>query len=84
MELEQFIKSLSPEVYKNLCTAVELGRWPDGRLVSKEQREYSIQAIIYFEDLHNIPETERVGYMQDRCKSEKKKDLDHKGFELKL
>lgn len=84
MELEQLIKSLSPEVYQNLRTAVELGRWPDGRLVSKEQREYCMQAIIYFENIHNVPETERVGFMQDRCKSEQKKDVEHKGVELKL
>lgn len=84
MELEQLIKSLTPEVYQNLRRAVELGRWPDGRLVAKEQREHCMQAIIYFENLHEIPAAERVGYMEDRCQSEQENNVEHKGFELKL
>ena len=84
MEIEQLIKSLTPEVYQNLRRAVELGRWPDGRTVTKDQREYSQQAIIYYEEIHNVAESERVGFMPDRCKSEQKKEEEHKGFELKL
>ena len=84
MELEKLIKSLTPEIYQNLRSAVALGRWPDGRTVSKEQREYSMQAIIYYEEMHNVPETERVGYMEQRCKSQQRKEVEHKGYELKL
>ncbi|MFY9179202.1 MAG: DUF1315 family protein [Venatoribacter sp.] len=87
MEFEQFVKNLTPEVYFNLRSAVELGYFPDGRPVTKEMRQNCIQAIIYYEDVHNIPAEERVGYMEDKCKSAQKKEQEaptHKGYELKL
>lgn len=85
MELEQFIKNLTPEVYFNLRSAVELGYFPDGRVLTKSMREHCIQAIIYFEEIHNMPAQERVGYMEDKCAStQKKSEPTHKGYELKL
>ena len=35
MTLDELIQSLTPEMYQNLRTAVELGRWPDGRRLEK-------------------------------------------------
>lgn len=87
MEFEQFVKNLTPEVYFNLRRSVELGYFPDGRKLSAEQRENTLQAIIYFEEIHQIPEHERVGYMEDKCKSQQKPAADapkHQGVELKL
>ena len=44
MTLEQLIKALTPEIYQNLRTAIELGRWPDGRKLEAEQRELCMEA----------------------------------------
>lgn len=51
------------DVYEGLRRAVELGRWPDGRLLTAEQRQTSLQAIIAWETIH-LPEQERAGYIE--------------------
>ncbi|MCH8498558.1 MAG: YeaC family protein [Marinobacter sp.] len=63
MTYEELIERLDPSVYQNLKLAVELGKWPDGRVVSKEQRAICMEAVLYYEKLHDIPEQERVGYI---------------------
>jgi uncharacterized protein len=54
---------MSRDVYESLRRAVELGRWPDGRTLSREQRETSLQAIIAWEQVH-LPEAQRTGYIE--------------------
>ncbi|WP_336367999.1 YeaC family protein [Marinobacter sp. C2H3] len=63
MTYEQLIERLDPTVYRNLRQSLELGKWPDGRPMTKEQRAISLEAVIYYENLHNVPEQERVGYL---------------------
>lgn len=63
MTYEQLIASINPEIYRSLRQAVELGKWPDGRVLSVEQKEICMQAVIYYENQHNVPETERVGFL---------------------
>ncbi|MBO6851188.1 MAG: YeaC family protein [Marinobacter sp.] len=63
MTYEELIERLDPTVYANLRRSLELGKWPDGRKLTPEQREISLEAVIYYENLHNIPETERTGYL---------------------
>ncbi|MEE4251798.1 MAG: DUF1315 family protein [Alcanivoracaceae bacterium] len=53
---------MSREVYQSLRRAVELGRWPDGRPLTAEQRQTSLQAVIAWEAL-NLPEQERTGFI---------------------
>lgn len=62
MDYKQFIESLTPEVYKNLKLAVELGKWPNGKKLTREQMESCLQAVIAY-DHHHKPETMRVGYI---------------------
>ena len=38
MTYEELIKRLDPAVYQSLKRALELGKWPDGRKLSDEQR----------------------------------------------
>ncbi len=66
----QFSQNLSPEVYQNLKRALELGKWPDGKTLSPEQRETCMQAIISYEALH-VAEEERAGYLGQTCQSKK-------------
>ncbi|OFE11501.1 hypothetical protein PHACT_13220 [Pseudohongiella acticola] len=60
--LQDILAMMNPEVHMNLKTAVELGRWPDGRKLSPEQLEYCLQAIIAYEQ-EFLPEQQRVGYI---------------------
>ncbi|WP_150909609.1 YeaC family protein [Marinobacter halotolerans] len=67
MTYEELIKRLDPTVYRNLKQSLELGKWPDGRALTKEQRTICMEAIIYYEEHHQVPKEERVGYL-DRGK----------------
>lgn len=58
----EMIENITPEIYQSLKLAVEIGKWPDGRKLSQEQKELSLQAMIAWE-LQNLPEEERTGYM---------------------
>lgn len=62
MDYHQLIDSMTPEVYRDLKRAVELGKWPDGRRLTPEQREHCLQAVIAWGQ-RNLPERERIGYI---------------------
>lgn len=68
MEIQEIVKTLTPDIYQSMRTAIELGKWADGRKLTPEQRENTIQMVIYYEHLHNIPANERVGHMEDQGK----------------
>lgn len=71
MNIEQLIASMTPAIYKNMKDALELGRWGDGRPVTGEQKSNCLEAMIRYEDLNNIPEVERVGYVDMTNKRKK-------------
>jgi uncharacterized protein len=62
MDYLQLVETMSPEVYRSLKRAVELGKWPDGRTLSARQRQDAMQAIIAWGELH-LSEQERVGFI---------------------
>ena len=70
MDYLNTIKSVTPEIYQSLRRAVELGKWPDGKPVTPEQREHAMQAIIAWGQQH-LPPDQRVGFI----------DKGHKGGE---
>ena len=76
------LAALTPDVVANLKRAVELGKWPDGRRLSDEQRETCMQAVLVWEMQH-LPEEERTGYIDKGTKQEgevcedKEHDHDH-------
>ncbi|MFC0710341.1 YeaC family protein [Azorhizophilus paspali] len=66
---KEMIENITPEIYRSLKLAVEIGKWPDGRKLTQEQKELSLQAMIAWE-IRNLPEEERTGYMgEQKCKS---------------
>lgn len=73
---------ISPEIYQRFRQALELGKWPDGRVVTAEQKEICMEAVLIYEAAQNIAESERVGYI-DRtkktspCGTDKPHDHDH-------
>lgn len=56
------IENITPQIYQSLKLAVEIGKWPDGRKLTQEQKELSLQALIAWE-IKNLPEDQRIGYM---------------------
>lgn len=62
MDLEALLQAITPEMHANLQRAVEIGRWVDGTVLTGEQRELCMQAMIAWE-ARNLPEEERSGYM---------------------
>lgn len=56
------IENITPEIYESLKLAVEIGKWSDGRKLTQEQKELSLQAVIAWE-MQNLPEDQRTGYM---------------------
>jgi len=65
----EMIENITPEIYQSLKLAVEIGKWPDGRKLTQEQKELSLQAMIAWE-VQNLPEEERTGYMgEQHCQS---------------
>ena len=63
MTYQQLIENMSPEIYRNLRRAVELGKWPDGRVLTPEQREVCLQATIAW-GRRNLPPEEQVGHIE--------------------
>lgn len=69
----QMIENITPEIYESLKTAVEIGKWSDGRKLTAEQKELSLQAVIAWE-IKNLPEEQRTGYMgPQECSSKSEK-----------
>ena len=69
MDYQAFVENLSPDVVARLRQGVETGRWPDGRELTPEQKEHSLQAVIAWER-HHLPEEERVGYIDKGRKAD--------------
>ena len=59
---EEMLSVLDDELIKRFKTALELGKWPDGRALTDEQKETCMNAIIVYEHKH-LPEEERTGYV---------------------
>jgi uncharacterized protein YeaC (DUF1315 family) len=62
MDYLELVAVMTPEIYRSLKRAVEVGKWPDGRALTADQRQQTMQAIIAWGELH-LPENERVGYI---------------------
>lgn len=74
MTFERMIQQMTPTIYESLKQAVALRKWPDGQRLSDEQTELCLEAVMRYEIEHNVPESERVGYMQGSCKSQSPSD----------
>lgn len=62
MDVAKFTQALTPEIIENFKTAIEIGKWPDGKKLTKEQLETCMQAVIAYEHQH-LQEQERTGYV---------------------
>ena len=62
MDIDQVLQALTPDVYEKLKMAVEIGKWPDGRKLTAEQKATCLQAVITYDSQHK-PEDERIGFI---------------------
>jgi uncharacterized protein YeaC (DUF1315 family) len=69
MNFQHLLDHITPEIHQNLKRAVEIGKWPDGRALTPEQRALSLQAVIAYEAGH-VQEHERVGFIDRSSKAE--------------
>lgn len=69
MDKQTILESLTPEVVDKFRMAIELGKWPDGRKLSAEQRETCMQAVMVWEHEHLSP-AERTGYIHKPVKED--------------
>ena len=68
-DFQTMIDNINPETYISLKESLELGKWPDGTRLTREQKELTMMAIIAWEQ-KNLPEEERSGYLGgDQCRS---------------
>lgn len=59
---QEVIAQMPEEVYLRLKTAVEIGKWPDGIVLTAEQKASSLQAVLMWQALHvDDPEHMSVG-----------------------
>jgi uncharacterized protein YeaC (DUF1315 family) len=74
MTVDELIKAMTPDMYRNMKSALELSRWPDGRKMEKDQKPLCMEALIRYENIIDLPAEQRIGYMEAACKSSKDDD----------
>ena len=57
-EVALLLQSMNQEVRDNLATAVEIGKWPDGTSLTKEQRDNAMQAVMLWDSQHGQDDDE--------------------------
>ena len=60
--IAELLDSITPDIYQKLRNAIELGKWETGQLLSDDQKEYCMQAIIAYEH-KTVPLDQRTGFM---------------------
>ena len=63
MDIDDFVNRLGHVEYDALKRAIELGKWPDGRVLGKDERELLMRAMIAWEAKH-LPPDQHTGYME--------------------
>lgn len=76
----ELVDNITPEMHAQLQQAVQLGRFPDGRRLSREQQAELLRTILAWEAKQGLPEEERTGAMkQKNCGSAKGKEESKSG-----
>ncbi|TNF36383.1 MAG: DUF1315 family protein [Gammaproteobacteria bacterium] len=63
MDIEEFVNRLGQAEYAAVKQAIELGKWPDGRVLASDDRELLMRAMIAWENKHLAPD-QQTGYME--------------------
>lgn len=62
-EFQKVIQEMNDETYQRLKTGVEIGKWPNGQLLTVQQRETSMQAVLAYEAIHNVDKHQKTGFV---------------------
>lgn len=65
---EEAIKAMPKELYQRMVDALSTGLWPDGRALTKTQREETMEAVLLWGKLY-LPAEERVGFIDKGAKA---------------
>ncbi|WP_192034745.1 DUF1315 family protein [Halomonas sp. YLGW01] len=63
MTFDRMVEQMTPAIYDSLKQAVSLRKWPDGRVLTAEQVELCLEAVIKYEAEHGVAPDQRVGYL---------------------
>ncbi len=62
---ETLLSSITPEIYERLLTAVELGKWQDGRVLEQHQTEELLQLTIAYSAKNKLNENQLFSVSSD-------------------
>ncbi len=54
MDFDKLVHSITPEIYQQLITAIELGKWANGKKLTPSQLESALQVTIAYAAKHSI------------------------------
>jgi uncharacterized protein YeaC (DUF1315 family) len=69
MDFEKLIENITPDIHLSLKRAIEIGKWPDGKTVTQEQRSLCMEAVIAYDNKF-LTEAQRVGYIDRGSKAD--------------
>ncbi len=79
MDVSQLLKAMTPEVFERISTAVETGKWPDGTVLTADQRDSAMQAVMLYQSRHNNDAQHMTvaagGEIKFKSKAELKRDF---------
>jgi len=76
VQFNDLLAALTSERYEILKKSVELGKWPDGRRLTADEREGALQVLIAYDLRHKAVE-DRIGYVDTQKKTACEDDHDH-------
>ena len=69
MQYQDLLSHITPEIYERFKLAIELGKWPDGRVLTQAQKQSCMEAVLHYQQLH-LPAHEHAGFMEQTCRSQ--------------
>ncbi|MCK5818584.1 MAG: DUF1315 family protein [Psychromonas sp.] len=51
--ITDYVKKISPSLFDKLKTAVEIGKWEDGKALSERQKEEALQLVLAYQSAFN-------------------------------
>ena len=69
MDFETMVANMTPDIYQSLKRGIELGKWPDGRALTDQQKALCMEAVINYEQRF-VEEQDRTGYIDRGSKAE--------------
>jgi hypothetical protein len=80
VNIQQLIQAMTPQIYENLRTAVEIGKWPDGNPLTEEQKSNSLRAVLMYQATVEQSEQHMTigknGEVVQKSRSQLKKEFD--------